>query len=43
MMEAMKTQATVWAPCDGAVTELQVTVGETVEREGLLSKLRPVA
>ena len=31
MMEAMKMQNTVYAPCDGVVAELHVALGDTVE------------
>ena len=40
VMEAMKMQTTVYAPCDGVVAELHVAVGETVESKDLLIKLR---
>jgi pyruvate carboxylase len=43
MMEAMKMQTTVYAPCDGVVAELHVALSETVESKDLLIKLRPVA
>ena len=36
MMEAMKMQTTVYAPVDGAIRELLVAVGETVETKDLL-------
>jgi pyruvate carboxylase len=41
MMEAMKMQTTLYAPCDGVVSELHVTLGETVESKDLLAKIRP--
>ena len=41
MMEAMKMQNTVYAPCDGIVAELHVALGDTVEAKDLLIKLRP--
>ncbi len=40
MMEAMKMQSTVTAPCDGVVEELAVDFGETVEIKDLLVRLR---
>ncbi len=40
MMEAMKMQTTVYAPCDGVVAELPVQIGDTVESKDLLVKLR---
>ena len=40
MMEAMKMQSTVTAPCDGVVEELAVDFGETVEVKDLLVRLR---
>jgi pyruvate carboxylase len=40
MMEAMKMQTTVTAPCDGVVEELPVNFGETVEVKDLLVRLR---
>ncbi|MCU0792952.1 MAG: pyruvate carboxylase, partial [Opitutaceae bacterium] len=43
MMEAMKMQTTVYAPCDGVVGELHVTLGETVESKDLLVRVRPNA
>jgi biotin carboxyl carrier protein len=39
-MEAMKMQATVSALVDGVVSEILVSVGETVESKDLLMKLR---
>jgi pyruvate carboxylase len=41
MMEAMKMQTTVYAPCDGVVAELHVGVGDTVEAKDLLARIRP--
>ncbi|MBE2212986.1 MAG: pyruvate carboxylase, partial [Opitutaceae bacterium] len=41
MMEAMKMQTTVYAPCDGVIAELHVAVGDTVEAKDLLAKVRP--
>ena len=40
MMEAMKMQNTVYAPCDGVVTELHVTLADTVEAKDLLIRIR---
>jgi pyruvate carboxylase len=40
MMEAMKMQTTVYAPADGVVEALHVSVGDTVESKNLLVKLR---
>ena len=40
MMEAMKMQTSVTAPCDGVVEELAVEFGETVEVKDLLIRLR---
>ena len=40
MMEAMKMQNTVYAPCDGIVAELHVALGDTVEAKDLLIKIR---
>ena len=40
MMEAMKMQSTVTAPCDGVVEELAVNFGDTVEIKDLLVRLR---
>ncbi len=41
MMEAMKMQNTVYAPCDGVVAELHVALSDTVESKDLLVKIRP--
>ncbi|MEZ5421220.1 MAG: biotin/lipoyl-containing protein, partial [Vicinamibacterales bacterium] len=41
MMEAMKMQTTVYAPCDGVVAELHVALGDTVEAKDLLVRMRP--
>ncbi len=43
MMEAMKMQTTVYAPCDGIVSELHAALGDTVESKDLLARIRPVA
>ena len=40
MMEAMKMQTTVYAPCDGVIAELPIQIGDTVESKDLLVKLR---
>jgi len=39
-LEAMKMQTTIYAPCDGVVSEILVQVGEPVESKDLLMKLR---
>ena len=39
MMEAMKMQTTVYAPCDSVVAELPIQVGDTVESKDLLVRL----
>jgi pyruvate carboxylase len=39
-MEAMKMQTTIYAPCDGAIEELLVAVGDAVDAGDLLVKLR---
>ncbi|PTX94660.1 pyruvate carboxylase [Opitutus sp. ER46] len=41
MMEAMKMQNTVYAPCSGVVSELFVALGDTVESKDLLARIRP--
>jgi pyruvate carboxylase len=41
MMEAMKMQTTVYAPCAGVVGELNVALGDTVEAKDLLARIRP--
>jgi pyruvate carboxylase len=43
MMEAMKMQTTVYAPCDGVVDDLKIAVGDTVESKDLLVRIRPAA
>ena len=40
MLEAMKMQTTVAAPCDGVVEKLTGEFGETVEIKDLLVRLR---
>lgn len=39
-LEAMKMQTTIYAPCDGVVSELAVHVSDAVESKDLLLKLR---
>jgi pyruvate carboxylase len=41
MMEAMKMQTTVYAPCGGVMAELHVAIGDTVETKDLLARIRP--
>ncbi|MFA6287174.1 MAG: pyruvate carboxylase [Opitutaceae bacterium] len=41
MMEAMKMQTTVYAPCYGVISELNVAVSETVDAKDLLIRIRP--
>ncbi len=41
LLEAMKMQTTVYAPCAGVVAELHVALGDTVEAKDLLVKVRP--
>ncbi len=41
LMEAMKMQTTVYAPCDGTIAEVTVKVGETVEAKDLLVRVKP--
>jgi pyruvate carboxylase len=41
LMEAMKMQSTVYAPCDGVVSEVTVEVGDTVESKDLLVRIKP--
>lgn len=41
LMEAMKMQTTVYAPCDGVVSEVTVKVGDTVESKDLLVRIKP--
>lgn len=40
LMEAMKMQTTVYAPCDGVVSEVTVEVGDTVESKDLLVRIK---
>jgi len=39
-MEAMKMQTTIYAQADGVLSEIHVSVGESVESKDLLAKLR---
>ncbi|MEM7144147.1 MAG: pyruvate carboxylase [Verrucomicrobiota bacterium] len=41
LMEAMKMQTTVYAPCDGIISEVTVDVGDTVESKDLLVRINP--
>lgn len=41
VLEAMKMQTTVYAPRDGVIGELLVAVGDIVDGQDLLAKLRP--
>jgi pyruvate carboxylase len=41
LMEAMKMQTTVYAPCDGIISEVTVEVGDTVESKDLLVRIKP--
>ncbi|WP_225919498.1 pyruvate carboxylase [Actomonas aquatica] len=41
LMEAMKMQTTVYAPCNGTIAEVNVKVGETVEAKDLLVRVKP--
>jgi pyruvate carboxylase len=34
-------QTTVYAPCDGVVSEVTVEVGDTVESKDLLVRIKP--
>jgi pyruvate carboxylase len=43
MMEAMKMQTTVYAPCAGVVGELTVAIGDTVESKDLLARIKVTA
>ena len=40
VVEAMKMQTTIYAPCDGTAQEIHVKVGDTVESKDLLVQLR---
>jgi len=39
-LEAMKMQTTVYAPVDGSIAEISVSVGDTVEAKDLLCRLK---
>lgn len=41
LMEAMKMQTTVYAPCDGIISEVTVEIGDTVESKDLLVRIKP--
>ncbi|MCF3651354.1 biotin/lipoyl-containing protein [Synoicihabitans lomoniglobus] len=41
LMEAMKMQTTVYSPCDGVVSDLNIAVGDTVEAKDLLVRIKP--
>ena len=41
LMEAMKMQTTVYAPCDGIINEVTVEIGDTVESKDLLVRIKP--
>ena len=43
LMEAMKMQTTVYAPCAGVVSDVTVEIGETVESKDLLVRIKPTA
>jgi pyruvate carboxylase len=40
VLEAMKMQTTIYAPCDGVVAEICVQVSDAVESKDLMMKLR---
>jgi pyruvate carboxylase len=40
VLEAMKMQTTIYAPCDGVVDEIPVHVSDAVESKDMLVKLR---
>ena len=40
VLEAMKMQTTIYAPCDGVVGEISVQVSDAVESKDLMMKLR---
>jgi pyruvate carboxylase len=40
VLEAMKMQTTIYAPADGVIVEVLVTVGDSVEAGDLMVKLR---
>jgi len=39
VLEAMKMQTTIYAPCDGTVDEILVQVGDSVESKDLIARL----
>jgi pyruvate carboxylase len=39
VLEAMKMQTTIYAPCDGVIAELLVSVGDTVDSGDLVARL----
>ncbi len=41
LMEAMKMQTTVYAPCAGIISEVTVEIGDTVESKDLLVRIKP--
>jgi pyruvate carboxylase len=41
VLEAMKMQTTIYAPCDGTVAEIAVGVSDAVESKDLMLKIRP--
>jgi len=41
LMEAMKMQTTVYAPCDGIISEVTVGIGDTVKSKDLLVRIKP--
>jgi pyruvate carboxylase len=43
VLEAMKMQTTIYAPCDGTVDEIAVGVSDAVESKDLMIKIRPAA
>ena len=40
ILEAMKMQTTIYAPCAGVVEEIDIKVSDVVESKDLLMKLR---
>jgi len=41
VLEAMKMQTTIYAPCDGVVEEIHVRVSDAVESKDLMMKIKP--
>ena len=41
LMEAMKMQTTVYAPCNGIISDVTVEIGDTVESKDLLVSIKP--